>query len=116
MNYYALVMLTEMSERGQARSEARRGEHENESRTKSEAWLILNAPSRISLASFPVKNAETNYTKLHSSYLPSNAISDIKIKKRSFDLNETYLGRILTINFKQETESIKERLKPYLNV
>ena len=72
-------MLTEMSERGQARSEARRGERENESRTKSEAWLILSAPSRISLASFPVKNAETNYASF-SSYLPSNAISDIEIK------------------------------------
>ena len=58
---------------------AKRGEHENESRTKSEAWLILSAPSRISLASFPVKNAETNYASF-SSYLPSNAISDIEIK------------------------------------
>lgn len=79
------------------RREARRGEHENESRTKSEA------PSRISLASFPVKSAETNYASF-SSYLPSNAISDIEIKKRSFDLDETYLGRVLTVNFKQETE------------
>lgn len=67
-------MLTEMSERGQARSE-----HENESRTKSEAWLILSAPSRISFASFPVKSAETNYASF-SSYLISNTISDIEIK------------------------------------